>query len=196
LIQIVPALATASTAQACPPAPGVPAPIAIDDSQPTYERQERAGLAKLLTDQFAVLDDTRPTGSRAIEDGDVVIFAFSWPLNGADEVLVSSGRDEQLSIFRSEFLRIITPSLSGLVELDLRREVTSSLPVLGDDPRDVTITFALGIRKGQDPEATEALKNWSRQLRRKARGERLRLRSRREELRLLREQIPHGGDER
>jgi hypothetical protein len=103
--------------------------------------------------------------------------------------LVSSGRDEQLAKFRSEFLRIITPSLSGLVELDLRREVTSSLPVPGDDPRDAMITFALGARKGQDPEAAEALRNWSRQLRRKARGERLRLRSRREELRLLREQI-------
>jgi hypothetical protein len=149
-----------------------------------------------LSDQFAVLDDARPTGSRAIEDGDVVIFAFSWPLNGADEVLIASGRDGQLAKFRSEFLRIITPSLSGLVELDLRREVTNSLPVLGDDPREAKITFALGVRKGQDPEAAEALQNWSRQLRRKARGERLRLRTRREELRLLREQIPHRGDQR
>jgi hypothetical protein len=126
----------------------------------------------------------------------VVIFAFAWPLNGADELLSASGRDEQLAKFRSEFLRIITPSLAGLVELDLRREVVGSLPVLGDDPQDAMITFALGPRKGQDPEAAEALQNWSRQLRRKARGERSRLRIRREELRLLREQIPQGKSER
>jgi hypothetical protein len=151
--------------------------------------QDRAELAQLLTDQFAVLDDTRPTRPHAVEDGGVVIYAFAWPLTPADEMLVAAGRDEGIVRFRSEFLRIISPSLAGLVELELNREVTSSLPALGDDSCHAMISFALGDRNGEDLEAAEALRNWSAQLRRKARDERSRLRGRREELRRLRAEI-------
>jgi len=102
-------------------------------------------------------------------------------------VLIAVGRDETLAEFRTEFLRMITPSLAGLVELDLRCEVTGSSPSLGDDHRHATIRFDLGPRRSLDRESAEALRNWSAQLRRRTRDERSRLRGRREELRSLRE---------
>jgi hypothetical protein len=99
-----------------------------------------------------------------------VIFDFVWPLTPADELLVTSGRDEQVVRFRSELLQIIVPSLAGLVELELRREVTGSLPAMGDDSRHAMISFALGDRKGEDREAADALRNWSLQEITRARG--------------------------
>ena len=151
--------------------------------------RDRGDLAELLTDQFAVLDDTRPTEPRAVEDGIILVFTFVWPLTPADELLTASGHDEGLVRFRAEFLRIIAPSLAGLVELDLRREVNSSAPSLGGDPRYVSISFALGPRKSLDKETMTALRNWGVQRRRKARDERSALRGRREELRRLREEV-------
>jgi hypothetical protein len=151
--------------------------------------RDRGDLAKLLTDQFAVLDDTRPTDARVVEDGDILVFTFVWPLTPADELLTASGRDEGLAKFRAQFLRIVAPSLAGLVELDLNREVDNSAPSLGGDPRYVSISFALGPRKSLDRETVEALRNWGVQRRRKARDERSALSGRREELRQLREEI-------
>jgi hypothetical protein len=147
------------------------------------------GLAEMLADQFAALDDVRPVESRVIEDGDVVIFAFTWPLSRADEVILAAGHGAQVTEFRSELLQMIAPSLAELVELDLGRQVAGSQSTLAEDPRHVMVTFALGAPKGTDPEAAEALQNWARQLRRNADAQRRRYRKRREELRRLREEL-------
>jgi hypothetical protein len=163
--------------------------IATDEHRSSHETQERRELAELLSDQFAVLDDTRPTEARALEDENLLIFTFLWPLRPADEVIIASGHDEGLAKFRAEFLRIIAPSLANLVELDLHREVTSSAPSLGDDTRHASVSFALGPRKSLDRETVEALRNWGVQRRRKARDERSALSGRREELRQLRAEI-------
>jgi hypothetical protein len=163
--------------------------IATDEARSSHETRDRGELAELLSDQFAVLDDTRPTEARALDEGDLLIFTFVWPLRPADELLIASGRDEGLATFRAEFLRIIAPSLANLVELDLHREVTSSAPSLGDDTRHASFSFALGARKSLDRETMEALRNWGVQRRRKARDERSALSGRREELRRLHEEI-------
>jgi hypothetical protein len=150
---------------------------------------DAGGLAEMLADQFAALDDERPVEPRVIEDGDVVIFAFTWPLGRADEVISAAGRGAQLTEFRSELLQMITPSLAELVELDLGRKVASSVSTLAEDPQQVMVTFALGAPKETDPEAVEALRNWTRQLRLNARIQRRRYRRRREQLRRQREEL-------
>jgi hypothetical protein len=150
---------------------------------------DATGLTEMLADQFAALDDARPVEARVIQDGDVVIFAFTWPLSRADEVISTVGRGAQLTEFRSELLEMITPSLAELVELDLGRQVASSLPALAEDPRQVMVTFVLGAPRETDPEAVEALRNWATQLRRNAGVQRRRYRKRREELRRQREEL-------
>jgi hypothetical protein len=150
---------------------------------------DATGLAEMLADQFAALDDARPVESRVVQDGDMVIFAFTWPLSRADEVISTVGHGAQLTEFRSELLQMITPSLAELVELDLGRQVASSLATLAEDPRHVMVTFVLGAPKETDPEAVEALRNWARQLRRNAGVQRRRYRKRREELRRQREEL-------
>jgi hypothetical protein len=153
---------------------------------------DAGGLAEMLADQFAALDDVRPVDPRLVEDGDVAIFAFTWPLGRADEVISAAGRGAQLTEFRSGLLQMITPSLAELIELDLGRKVTSSLSTLSNDPRHVMVTFALGAPRETDPEAVEALRNWTRQLRLNARVQRRRYQKRREQLRREREELIHG----
>jgi hypothetical protein len=126
----------------------------------------------------------------------MVIFTFTWPLVPAEELLSISSRSALLTSLRSEILRAITPSLTELVELQLRRLVSGSLPTVADDPRYAMVTFALGAPRGIDQESAEALRNWARQLRLNAGRQRRLYKERREELRRRREEMARRREEK
>jgi hypothetical protein len=129
---------------------------------------DRPELAKLLSDQFAVLDDVRPVGARAVIDGDVLVFAFTWPLSRADELLLGARYKDQVLGFRTELLKLIAPSLAELVEIDIGREVCCSRPSVAEALRHAAVVFELGTATSNDDERIEALRNWSGQVRRQA----------------------------
>jgi hypothetical protein len=150
---------------------------------------ERPGLAGLLADQFALLDEMRPRKPRVVEAGGVLVFTFTWPYIPVDEAVARTPLRGRLARLRGLLLEDITGYLTEIVETDRERTVTSSVPTLGDDPRLASVSFTLGARKAGYGDEAEALRNWAGQLRRQAREQRRRHRTRRQELRRIREEL-------
>jgi hypothetical protein len=137
-----------------------------------------------------VLDEVRPREPHVVEAQETIVFTFSWPYIPVDEAAARSSHREELVRLRGLLLEDIADDyLSGVVEIDRGRTVTGCRSTLGTDPRDATVSFALGPRKIAYGQEAEALRNWAVQVRRHAREERERYARRRQELRRLREEL-------